>query len=151
MGDVFAFHGKAIQQFGGSKPANAIKMKSPRPRGGKYIAKMDGTWELISTNLEKAAKEHRNEVKDSIIEAFGVWWDIDRTSRENIDNAIWSLSWYPEGSVLGWILADNSVRPTTKADLEQVKLAYTQRLDAIYSQYREWRNGTRSQPFQYQP
>lgn len=147
---IYAYEGEQFQQFGGTKPEGAILMKGPRPAGGIYFAMNNGEWELISSNQESAAKRHRDEVKDSPIEVFGVFWDIDRESRDNIDNAIWSLQWYPEGTTMDWILEDNTTRSSTLEDLKRVKLAYGERLDRIYAQYRVWRKGDRHIPFEYQ-
>jgi hypothetical protein len=76
-------------------------------------------------------------------------WDVDGKARDNINEAINSVDRQPEKESESryWILADNSVRPTTAADLRQVMNAYVLRMDSIYTQYGQWLAGDMEDDF----
>ena len=76
-------------------------------------------------------------------------WDIDGKARDNINEAINSVDRQPEKESESryWILADNSVRPTTADDLRYVMNAYVDRMDNIYSKYGQWLAGDMAEEF----
>ena len=89
------------------------------------------------------AKAARDAAINSPITVMAVVWDIDGKARDNINEAINSVDRQPvkESESRYWILADNSVRPTTADDLRYVMNAYVDRMDDIYNQYGLWLSG----------
>ena len=136
-----------------------IKDGSVIPRGHHFWSKRgidtaEAAGEILPfvedlPSKKDAAKATRDAAINSNIEVLGVLWDIDGKARDNINEAINSVNRQPEkeGDSRYWILADNSVRPTTASDLRQVMNAYTARLDGIYAQYGLWLSGDMSEDF----
>jgi hypothetical protein len=91
--------------------------------------------------LLRAAKLTRDTAISSDIILFDVIWQVNENGRDNMRNAIETsatLNLSAEEQ-RGWILSDNSIRPTTVDDLRQVLIAYTYRMDQIFQQYTLWR------------
>ncbi|EPR4994874.1 DUF4376 domain-containing protein [Vibrio navarrensis] len=106
--------------------------------------------EEIAALNEAEAKQYRDTLIESDIEVHGVRWQVDVGRDEpRIRRAIaTALSEdMAEDTTVEWILADNSVRPTTRRDLEQVLAAKAMREQTIFDQYREWRAGDKQSPF----
>lgn len=101
-------------------------------------------------NKKGAAKATRDAAINSNIEVLGAIWDIDEISYGIMSKIVGSVDRNPqlEGQIRAWILADNTTRETTAADLRLVMDAHVQRMDDVYSQYGLWLNGDMSQEFE---
>lgn len=101
--------------------------------------------------LEDEAKSYRDQFIDSNIEVFGVMWQVGTKDRDNITSAIDTAALLGANAPSGieWILADNSTRQTTLADLQEVLIRHALRRLAVFQQYIAWRAGSRTQPFHY--
>lgn len=102
--------------------------------------------------LAEAAKQLKEELEIADIEwptGSGTIWQvrsIDRgRMRETIETAR-DIGVPPE-TTTDWILADNTTRPTTAADLRAVITAYTLRMGEIYRTYNTWRASGITAPF----
>lgn len=98
--------------------------------------------DLISTN-EALAKETRTSAIQADIEVFDVMWQVADADVINIQDAVdeAELHDYEEGYTVGFILADNTVRPTTKDELITVLSARRLRKLSVFEQYVAWRGG----------
>lgn len=98
---------------------------------------------------QELAKITRDATVDSDIEVFGVDWQVDSAARDRmrsiIETAVRSNS--PPEKTRAWILSDNSIRMTTAADLGEVLSAYSFRMESIFAQYKQWRDGSMTSPF----
>ncbi|AUL97502.1 DUF4376 domain-containing protein [Vibrio vulnificus] len=105
--------------------------------------------EEIAALHEAEAKQYRDTLIESDIEVHGVWWQVAKKDRDNINEAVAYVTRNSLSMDLTrqWILADNSVRETTVAELAEVLDAYTERLDAVYRAYAEWRAGDKQDGF----
>jgi hypothetical protein len=103
------------------------------------IVELDTT--IRKAELLKKAKELRDITIESDILVFDVLWQVNKNGRDNMRNAIETAVTLnlPADEMRGWILSDNSIRPTTADDLRQVLIAYTFRMDLIFQQYTTWR------------
>jgi len=99
--------------------------------------------------LEEQAKKLRDSIIESNVEVFGASWQVRSQDRDNIRFAVETSRAMGDNAPesIGWILADNTVRQTTAADLEMVMLAYAMRMSAIFANYTAWRAGNKSHPF----
>jgi len=99
----------------------------------------------------KLAKYKRDTIINSPITALGVSWDIDEKSRDNMRSAIEAAerNALPADTTIGWILADDTVRQTTTADLMQVLNAYAYRMQSVYEAYTTWLEGDMETAFEY--
>jgi len=106
---------------------------------------------LTKEQLIPIAQADRNTAENSDIEVFGVLWQVDVVARDRMRSTIETAAATnasPETSV-NWILSDNSIRPSTAGDLQQVLVAYTMRLADIFQQYVAWRDGDSTEMFNY--
>lgn len=106
--------------------------------------------EITAIN-ESSAKTARDTAEDELINVHGVDWQVADTDRNRMQETISTATrlGYPQDIEIGWILADNTARMSTKADLEAVLNAFSLRRQAIFEQYVVWRSGDKLQPFQY--
>jgi len=123
-----------------------------------YIYSDDGVWERTDSGNEafiekniSTAKSYRDEVADSPITVLNVLWDINQQSRDNMRTAIETADRnnLPDETTQGWILADDTIRDTTAAELGQVLDAYAYRLQDVFTQYAIWMAGDKINEFQY--
>jgi len=105
--------------------------------------------DLRKEKLEEDAKNNRDAFIENNIEVFGASWQVRSQDRDNIRFAVETSRAMGDNAPesIGWILADNTVRQTTAADLEMVMLAYAMRMSAIFANYTAWRAGNKSHPF----
>lgn len=106
---------------------------------------------LTKEQLIPIAREARNAAENSDIEVFGVLWQVDAVARDRMRSTIETAAAKnvsPETTV-NWILSDNSIRPSTAGDLQQVLVAYTVRLADIFQQYVAWMNSLSTEMFSY--
>lgn len=114
------------------------------------ILRDKSTWiESLVLQNQEAAKARRSELAESPIELFGSLWQVDKASRDNINEAIAysKRNELSQNETRQWILADNSVRATTVYELEQVISKYAERLDNIFMAHAEWRKGDKLSGF----
>jgi len=99
----------------------------------------------------KRAKHKRDTIINSPLTALGVSWDIDEKSRDNMRAAIETAerNALPADTTIGWILADDTVRQTTTADLMQVLNAYAYRMQSVFEAYTTWLEGDMETAFEY--
>ena len=97
------------------------------------------------------AKPVRDAAENSDIEVFGVLWQVDTVARDRMRSTIETAAATnaPPETLVNWILSDNSIRPSTAGDLQQVLVAYTMRLANIFQQYVAWMNSPSTEPFVY--
>ena len=98
---------------------------------------------------QERAKIRRSELTEAPIELFGVYWQVDKSSRDNINEAITYANRNEVSSTetRQWILADNTVRDTQVHELEMVMSKYAERLDSIFMVYAAWREGDKTEEF----
>lgn len=98
------------------------------------------------------AKEARDQAYEDNIDAFGVSWQIDKASRDLMDDAISTYQFKVEigeevADSIDWILADNTIRTTTYTELRQVRAEYSLRVKEIFYKYNVWRAGDKLEEF----
>lgn len=96
------------------------------------------------------AKAVRDAAEVDNIEVLGVVWQVRDKDRMRMTEAILAAEVLnlPAETTVNWILADNSLRPTTAADLRQVLAAYSLRVQEVFAAYTTWRAGPKSRPFE---
>lgn len=106
---------------------------------------------LTKEQLIPIAREARNAAENSDIEVFGVLWQVDAVARDRMRSTIENAAAMnvPPETTVDWILSDNSIRPSTAGDLQQVLVAYTMRLADIFQQYVAWMNSSSTEMFSY--
>lgn len=121
--------------------------------GSIVFQAVDKDTTAIVQHNENIAKITRDAAEEAIITVHGVDWQVKEVDRvrmkETIDTA--TRLEYPEETEIPWILADNTVRSTTKADLCAVLDMFSVRRQDIFTQYRAWRAGEKLNPFEYIP
>jgi len=130
---IGSIYSQEFQEYGVAFDANLVTTYGQTTRG------------LLSNKYK--AKSLRDTSLDLPITVLGVEWDIDKTSRENLRTAIETAGRNPSRADAQWVLRDNSVRVSTKADLEAVMDAYAFRMESIFTQYTIWRSGSMTNPF----
>ncbi|EHU0328744.1 TPA: hypothetical protein I7180_17685 [Vibrio vulnificus] len=106
--------------------------------------------EEVAAFHEELAKCYRDQLIESNIEVHGVMWQVDVTRDEpRIRRAIATATSesIDAETTVDWILADNTVRATTRRDLEQVLAVKSMREQLIFQKYREWRAGDKLETF----
>lgn len=88
------------------------------------------------------ARDIRDAAENSDIAVFGVLWQVDAVARDRMRSTIETAAATntPPETTVDWILSNNTLRASTAAELQQVLVAYTMRLDAIFRQYITWRD-----------
>ena len=106
---------------------------------------------LTKEQLIPIALEARNAAENSDIEVFGVLWQVDAVARDRMRSTIETAAAMnePPETTVNWILSDNSIRPSTAGDLQQVLVAYTMRLADIFQKYVAWMNSSSTEKFSY--
>ena len=106
---------------------------------------------LTKEQLIPIAQETRNAAENSNIEVFGVLWQVDAVARDRMRATIETAAATsaPPETLVNWILSDNTIRPSTTGDLQQVLIAYTMRLADIFQQYVAWMNSSSTEMFSY--
>ena len=98
------------------------------------------------------AKALRDSIIESNINVNGAEWQVDRFQDEpRIKRAIRvaEFNGLPDTTELNWILADNTIRVTTIAELKVVLTAKAYREKDIFAQYTQWRAGSMATPFKF--
>lgn len=96
------------------------------------------------------AKTLRDDIIESNIEVHGVFWQVHVTRDEpRLNRAINTSTCdsMPGETTCEWILADNTLRPTTAAELKQVIVAKGYREGEVFAKYSIWRSGDMLTPF----
>ena len=134
-------------------------MEAPNEVLPGYELQLDGTFskpvpsaEAIASKNATLAKSYRDTVIESDINVNGAMWQIDKLKDEpRIKRAIRvaEFNGLPDTTEVEWILADNSVRTTTLAELKVVLTAKAYRERDIFAQYRKWREGSMSTAFKF--
>ena len=147
---VYGIIGTTDQIFCKSSRAKAcyVLMQGERP-SPSAVAQADGSWLVPQRDPEVQAKEVRDSTVNANIAVHGVEWQVGREDRDNIRNAIETAEHLklPEEQTQKWILADNTQRETTTAELRQILTAYSLRMQKVYDQYMVWRDGDKKAPF----
>ena len=106
---------------------------------------------LTKEQLIPIARADRNAAENSDIEVFGVLWQVDAVARDRMRATIETAAATsaPPETLVNWILSDNTIRPSTTGDLQQVLIAYTMRLADIFQQYVAWMNSSSTEMFSY--
>lgn len=103
-------------------------------------------------DMEAAAKKLRDELEVTNIEwpvGSGIIWQVRDKDRDRMQRTIdtaRAIEAPPEMTV-GWIIADDTTRQTTAADLQMVLAAYTMRMSEIFTAYNAWRAAGITAPF----
>lgn len=106
--------------------------------------------EPTTEELREGAKALRDILIESPICVHGVVWQVDRVKDEpRINRAITTakVANLPADYTEDWILADNTTRPTTCSELEQVIVAKATREGEIFAYYKQWLLNGMSEPF----
>lgn len=99
------------------------------------------TEEELALEKREDAKFIRDGAVESNIHKHGVWWQVHVTNDEpRINRAIRTaeIENLPLDTTAEWILADNSIRATTAAELAQVLVAKSRREQDVFNQYKTW-------------
>lgn len=114
----------------------------------KLTTVADKVLKVQKTN-EDAAKATRDAYIESDILYDGSLFQVDSKGRDNMRNAleISARDGRDPSTSRGWILADNSIRIVTAADLGNVLDLYTERMDAAFTAYAIWRASDKMTPF----
>jgi len=101
--------------------------------------------------LAARAKITRNAEVNANILLLNVEWQVGVLARTNIGDTINGAEYLGTAvdATVEWILADNSTRDTTVAELKQVFAAYCTRMMAVYQQFNAWRSGDQTAAFEY--
>jgi hypothetical protein len=105
-----------------------------------------------TTLLAEQAKVDRDAIIESNINVNGVEWQVDRLNDEpRIKRAVRVAEFndLPDTTELTWILADNSLRTTTIAELKVVLTAKAYREKDVFAQYTQWRAGSMATKFKF--
>lgn len=103
----------------------------------------------VAASNRLAAQTLRDDFIESNIELFAVDWQIETESRDKMNAAIdYATRNDKLAETRYWILADNTPRESTIADLEAVLDAYTLRMDNVFMQYGVWAGGDMLTPFE---
>ncbi len=100
--------------------------------------------------LIELGKQTRNSIEfNDTLEAAGAVWQVDNLSRERIKDAIYEMETQnvPDEATIPWILADDSVKNATKADLQSVLSAFNMRRQQVFLKYAQWISSGSMQPF----
>ena len=97
----------------------------------------------------EAAKEIRDEAEVADIEVFGVMWQVRDKDRARIQETIATAETLgaPPETTVNWILADNTTRLTTAAELKEVIAQHSLRRQGIFITYTMWRSSGMRKPF----
>lgn len=102
--------------------------------------------------LATQAKILRDSIIESNINVNGAEWQVDRLKDEpRIKRAIQIAEFegLPDTTETTWILADNTLRTTTVAELKQVLTAKGYREKDVFAKYAQWRAGSMATAFKY--
>lgn len=108
------------------------------------------TEEELALEMRENAKFVRDEAIESNIQKHGEWWQVHVINDEpRINRAIRTaeIENLPVETTADWILADNSIRPTTAAELAQVLVAKSRREQDVFNQYKSWAILGMTEPF----
>lgn len=95
------------------------------------------------------AKAARQDAIDSDITVNGVVWKVDSASLQDIKDAV---SYADRNNISpeteqAWLLADDSARMVTRAELEEVLNAYAVRKQSVFLSYATWLESGALSPF----
>lgn len=118
---------------------------------------LDNTFNFVTPDkrpeeLAHEAKALRDTVIESNINVNGAEWQVDRFQDEpRIKRAIQIAEFegLPDSTETTWILADNTLRTTTVAELKQVLIAKGYREKDVFAKYTQWRSGSMATKFKY--
>ncbi|AUR97361.1 protein of unknown function DUF4376 [Vibrio phage 1.238.B._10N.261.52.F10] len=104
---------------------------------------------IIEELHQELAKQTRDEAVKENISMFGGEWQVRDKDMINVQDAIDEAEFLglPPEATEPWILADNSIRPTTALELKQIKSARAQHKSSVFAAYAIWREGDKLTPF----
>ena len=113
-----------------------------------YPAESFNTEEVAAVNTA-AAKQLRDSMEVADIEVHGDLWQVKERDRVRILETVGAAARMnsPAETTVPWILADNSIRSSTRTDLEAVLDAFSLRRQTIFTAYNQWMQGDKQEAF----
>lgn len=115
------------------------------------LANLTSSADVIAEYHQELAKQDVDVWIESDIQLYDAIWQVNERSRNRIEAQLGLASRNSldlSTTEIDWILADNSTRISTLAELGGVLDAYARRQSIVVSQYAVWRSGDLQQRFE---